>query len=123
MARNSNNANGGAAKGRSFKVITVLVVVVLAGAAIVWLRAVRAAEDPAAEYATFVAQRGPLTISVLETGTIKAREQIIIKNEVEGRRSIISLVDEGSRVKKGDMLVELDASSLEDEKIDQEIHF
>jgi len=70
---------------------------------------------------TYQVKRGPLTISFVESGTIKARDQIIIKNEVEGRTSIISLVPEGARVKKGDLLVELDASSLEDEKIDQEI--
>jgi HlyD family secretion protein len=62
-----------------------------------------------------------LTISVLESGTIKAREQIVIKNEVEGRTSIITLVPEGTHVKKGDLLVELDASTLQDNKIDQEI--
>jgi HlyD family secretion protein len=71
--------------------------------------------------ATFTVKPGPLTISVLESGTIKALEQIIIKNEVEGRTSIIYLIDEGVDVEIGQLLVELDASSLEDEKIDQEI--
>ena len=58
---------------------------------------------------------------MIESGTIKARDQIIIKNEVEGKTVIIRLVSEGTIVKKGDLLVELDASSLEDAKIDQEI--
>jgi HlyD family secretion protein len=57
----------------------------------------------------------------VESGSIKAREQLIIKNEVEGRTSIITLVREGVRVKKGDLLVELDASTLQDGKINQEI--
>lgn len=70
---------------------------------------------------TFDVRRGPLTISVIESGTIKAREQIIIKNEVEGTTSIISLIPEGVEVKKGDLLVELDSSALEDQKVDQEI--
>ncbi|MCQ9208922.1 MAG: efflux RND transporter periplasmic adaptor subunit [Omnitrophica bacterium] len=70
---------------------------------------------------TFKVQRGPLIISVTESGTIKAREQIILKSEVEGRTSILSLIPEGTRVKKGDLLVELDSSSLLDNKIDQEI--
>jgi HlyD family secretion protein len=73
------------------------------------------------ETPTFTAKRGPLTISVMESGTIKARDQVIIKNEVEGRTSIITLVREGARVHKGDLLVELDASALQDGKIDQEI--
>ena len=70
---------------------------------------------------TYQVKRGPLTINFIESGTIKARDQIIIKNEVEGRTSIISLVPEGTHVKKGDLLVELDASVLVDQKIDQEI--
>jgi HlyD family secretion protein len=87
----------------------------------VWFKVVRGSEDPTSGLATFAAKRGPLTISVLESGTIKAREKIIIKNEIEGRTSIVSLVPEGTHVKKGDLLIELDASVLNDSKIDQEI--
>ena len=98
----------------------VVIVAVVALVAL-WLEVGKGSADPTADLATFVAKRGPLTISVLESGAIKAREQITIKNEVEGRTSIISLVSEGTRVKKGDLLVELDASTLTDSKIDQEI--
>lgn len=71
---------------------------------------------PEGEYATSAAERGPLTISVPESGTIQARERVVIKNEVEGHTSIISLVEEGIRVKKGDLLIELDSS----QKIEQQ---
>ena len=87
----------------------------------VWFKVVRGGEDPTSGLATFVARRGPLTISILESGTIKAKEKIVVKNEIEGRTSIISLIPEGTHVKKGDLLIELDASVLEDSKIDQEI--
>jgi len=87
----------------------------------IWFKVVRGGEDPTSGLATFVAKRGPLTISIPESGTIKAREKIIIKNEIEGRTSIVSLIAEGTHVKKGDLLIELDASVLEDSKIDQEI--
>jgi len=87
----------------------------------VWFKVVWGGEDPTSGLATFVAKRGPLTISIPESGTIKAREKIIIKNEIEGRTSIVSLIPEGTHVKKGDLLIELDASVLEDSKIDQEI--
>lgn len=96
-------------------ICTVIVIVA------VWFKVVRAGEDPTSGLATFAAKRGPLTISILESGTIKAREKIIIKNEIEGRTSIVSLIPEGTHVKKGDLLIELDASVLEDSKIDQEI--
>jgi HlyD family secretion protein len=88
---------------------------------VVWLTVVRGSDKPGQDVPMFKAKRGPLTISVVESGTIKARDQVIIKNEVEGRTSIITLVPEGTRVRKGELLVELDASSLQDSKIDQEI--
>jgi HlyD family secretion protein len=69
----------------------------------------------------YKAKKGPLTISVVESGTIKAKEQVIIKNQVEGKTTILSLIKEGTPVKKGDLLIELDASKLEDAKIDQQI--
>ena len=76
---------------------------------------------PMLDLATAPAVRGPLVISVLESGTIQARERVVIKNEVEGVTSILSLVDEGTRVKKGDLLIELDASGKIDAKINFEI--
>ena len=70
---------------------------------------------------TFVVQRGPLTISVTESGTIQNRDQVVVKSRVEGRNAILSLVEEGTHVKKGDLLVELDSSRLEDNKNQQQI--
>lgn len=70
---------------------------------------------------TFKAKKGPLRISVTESGTIQPKEKLIVKNEVEGNTSIIYIVDEGTKVKKGDLLVELDSSNLQDQKINQEI--
>ncbi len=119
MTANSGNKAGGG--GKSFKVFGVLVIIVAIGLAVVWLKVVRAGESSTAEMSTFAAERGPLTISVLESGTIKSRDQVIIKNEVEGRTNIIFLIPEGTRVKKGDLLVELDASTMDDDKIEQEI--
>lgn len=110
------------ARRRMPKLIGVLaLVVVLIGGGALWLRMAKGGMRSGQETPTFTAKRGPLTISVVESGTIKARDQIIIKNEVEGRTSIITLVQEGTRVRKGDLLAELDASTLQDGKIDQEI--
>jgi HlyD family secretion protein len=117
---NKGKGNGG---GGHFtpRLLGALAMVVLVGTAGVWLTVVRGGGKAKQDAATFTARRGPLTISVVESGTIKARDQVIIKNEVEGRTSIITLVREGVRVKKGDLLVELDASTLQDNKINQEI--
>ena len=69
----------------------------------------------------YVVTEGPMTISVTESGTINPREKIIIKNEIEGQSTILYLIPEGTRVAAGELLVELDASELEDRRIDQEI--
>ncbi|MDH3591474.1 MAG: efflux RND transporter periplasmic adaptor subunit, partial [Planctomycetota bacterium] len=60
-------------------------------------------------------RKGPLTISVTESGTIKNRDQVIVTCQVEGRTSIITLVKEGVQVKAGDLLVELDSSKIEEQ--------
>lgn len=70
---------------------------------------------------TFRAKKGPLTISVVESGTIKAREQEVIKSEVEGKTTILWIIEEGITVKKGKLLVELDASHLQDQFVDNQI--
>jgi HlyD family secretion protein len=102
---------------------TLLVVVLLAGlGAALGAKYLRAnGRGNADNSPTFVVARGPLTISVAEAGTIKAKQVEIIKSELEGSNTIIYLVPEGTRVKKGDLLFELDASKLQDSLLTQEI--
>ena len=121
MAANNTNKIYGIDRRKLFKVVGPAVIIVAIGLIVIWLKVVRGGETPIGEMATFVAKRGPLTISVPETGTIKARQQETIKNEMEGRTSIIYLIPEGTHVKKDELLVRLDASTLQDLKIDQEI--
>ncbi len=71
--------------------------------------------------AFFTVKRSDLNISVIETGSIKPRSQVVIKNELDSSATITYLVKEGVVVKEGDLLVEFDASGLEDDKINQEI--
>lgn len=66
-------------------------------------------------------QEGPLVLNILEAGSIKPREQLIIKSEVEGSNAILYIVPEGTRVQKGQLLVELDVSSLADRRVEQDI--
>ncbi|MFH1747667.1 MAG: HlyD family efflux transporter periplasmic adaptor subunit [Planctomycetota bacterium] len=70
---------------------------------------------------TYRVRQGPLTISVVESGTIQSLEQVSLKNEVEGQTTLIYLVPEGTQVKKGDLLVELDGSRMEDDRVQQQI--
>jgi len=107
-------------KNKAFVVICIVVVLVVVAIAAIKVRSSEEKLNTSA-VATYEVKQGPLTISVIESGTIKAREQIILKSEVEGKTSIIYLIEEGMNVKKGDLLVELDASTLLDDEIDEEI--
>jgi HlyD family secretion protein len=65
--------------------------------------------------------RGTLKISISEPGTIQNRERVVLKSEVEGRATILFLIPEGKQVQAGDLLVELDSSQLQENKIQQQI--
>ena len=69
----------------------------------------------------FAAKRGALTISIAESGTITNRDLVMLKSEVEGRTTILSLIPEGTQVEVGRVLVELDASPLEEALAQQKI--
>lgn len=101
--------------------LAVGLLALVAGIGVAALRNARRGDMALSEQPAFEVRRGPLTISVTESGTIKAREQVVIKSEVEGRTTILYLIPEGTRVKKGEILVELDSSRLEDQKVDQQI--
>ncbi|MEO0653229.1 MAG: efflux RND transporter periplasmic adaptor subunit, partial [Planctomycetota bacterium] len=66
-------------------------------------------------------KRGPLRISVSESGNLEAANSVEIASELEGSSTILYLLEEGSRVEPGELLVELDATDLLDRKVTQEI--
>lgn len=101
------------------KVLIVGGVVLVVAAGWFFLRGGKSASASEDLYATVV--EGPLVISVEEFGEIKPSQEIVLKNEVQGRVSIITLVPEGTMVQEGDVLVQLDVSSKVDEKDSQEI--
>ncbi len=68
-------------------------------------------------------KRGDMLISVVEGGALKAVKESIIRSEFEGISRIISIVPEGTYVKQGQMLVELDSSELKDRVNQQEVTF
>src|SRR5437867_5952030 len=59
---------------------------------------------------TYKVTRGDLLISFIERGNIRAAKSIQVYNQFEGVNTIVSLVPEGTYVKAGDLLVELDSS-------------
>ena len=79
--------------------------------------------DNSAELEYFTAKRSDFMVSVVEGGEVSAVNETILRSEVDGTARIIYIVPEGSTVKQGDLLVELDASELVDRINQQEIDF
>lgn len=108
---------------KTFKIVAVLFVIILIAVAAVAVVVLQRGSRSSSELArsTYTVKRGALSISLTETGTVKSRDQHIVKSQVEGRTSVIFVIDEGVVVKEGELLVELDSSTLQDRLVDQQI--
>lgn len=128
-AENQNSkphAKSGLAKKLRWILILAAVALAIAASVFVWLS--RASDSSKKNLNTYTVKRGSLLISVTESGDIKAINTEDIKSEVEGKTTIISIVDEGTiitpnDVNTGKVLVELDSSDLEQKLTQQEVQF
>ena len=85
-----------------------------------WLLWPSRANTAATEF--YEVKRGDFTVSVVEGGTLAALNEVSVRNEVEGVARIIYIVKEGTYVKKGDLLVELDSAQALDQVNQQRIN-
>jgi len=114
---------------KKFRWILVLAAVIAGLAALLFLWGLSgssAVVDDAS--GTFAVRRSDLTISVTESGDIKALNSKDIRCEVEGRTTIINIVPEGTYitaedVNSGKILVELDSSDIKARLTQQELNF
>jgi HlyD family secretion protein len=65
--------------------------------------------------------KGPFRITVTERGTIDSAKNAVLASKVEGTTSIISIVPEGTLVRPGDLVAELDSSLLAEKLTQQKI--
>ncbi len=68
-------------------------------------------------------ERGNFLVSITEGGTLEAVNEVVVRNEVDGDSRIIFIIPEGSYVKEGDLIVELDSAEAEEAAKDQQIAF
>ena len=99
----------------------LLVLVVLAGAGWAAKSSGMLGEEETQALEGVPVKRGPLRISVVERGNLVAADSVTLKSEIEGRTTVLYLIEEGTVVQEGDLLCELDTSSLVDRKVSQEI--
>jgi len=101
------------------RIAAAAVLIVLVAAAVALRLGGR--DNPLASEPLFTVEEGPLTISVIESGTIQSKEKVIVRSAAEGRNTILSIVPEGRMVQTGDLLIELDASAIVERQNDQQI--
>lgn len=66
-------------------------------------------------------KKADLLITVTEDGNVESGNNVELKCKVPGPITILEIVPDGSHVQKGDLLVRLDSSSIEDSILTQEI--
>lgn len=113
-------------QGKTIKGISILSGISVLAVAGWWFMSRGAAETE--KVPTFVVQRGPLEINVLQGGEIRALQNTEVKSEIEIPTKILSLIPEGyliteEDVKDGKVLIELDNTDLKTKIQTHEIDF
>ncbi len=91
-----------------------LIVVILLGLSIggyLFLSSRKAQKPAVASIETYTVSRGDLLVSVSGSGVLEAKDTVDVTSEVGG--TVIWVVEEGSRVKKGDILCKIDPHDYE----------
>ncbi|HLQ37848.1 MAG TPA: efflux RND transporter periplasmic adaptor subunit [Planctomycetota bacterium] len=69
----------------------------------------------------FTVKRDDLPITVKENAELQALHETIVRSEIEGQSTIMSIIPEGTTVQPGDKLVEMDVSDLVEKRATQKI--
>lgn len=75
------------------------------------------------EYLTHQVARGDLVVSVTEEGTLESSSNSEIKCRVKGGSTVLSVIETGTEVQPGDILIELDKSTIEENISQQKIAY
>ena len=74
-----------------------------------------------ADVITYEVKSADLPVTVAERGTLESSENKDVYCQVEGQTTIISILPEGSAVKKGDLVCELDSAGAQGQLTNQKI--
>jgi len=99
----------------------VIAVVVLSGVAVGGYRALRGSGEVGEGIPTAPVIRGPMRVSITESGEIEAEEREVITNPVRWSVVIEELAPEGTIVQKGQLIIRMQCDELDDAIIDQEL--
>ena len=88
-----------------------------------WFLMTRASAPASDLGETARALRDRLLVSITESGELDAKRSTDVRCEVEGQSNIVWVIEEGSVVKEGDKLAELDSADLRDRLRTQEMTY
>jgi len=106
--------------------ILVVLIILIVAISLIW-KGRSSGSSAEMKSSTYTVERKDLTISITESGNVRARESEDYKSKVEGHTTIISIVPEGTNITKEDIenekiLVELDSSDLKRRLTEKEIN-
>ena len=102
-------------------VVTLIVVGLLAAAGYFAMRSGGDSIDVAARRDLATASNRSFDINTVASGTIETRNRVEIRSRVEARSTISYIIDEGTLVKPGDVLLRLNTETIEQEIASQEL--
>ena len=118
----------GARKGgwRRLRLTGIVLILLLVAGAVITVNAISRAKQAKAlpaliEGQYWTVRRGPLVVSLQSAGQIKAKQVTEIKCMVHGDTKITWIAEEGTVVKSGDKVVELESQDVQEETVRQRI--
>lgn len=100
---------------QALSVVRLLILISLLAAAVFAYSKFFSSSDAVDENAQYYeVVRGGFLVTIVEGGTLEAVNEISVRNEMKYTTKIVSIVSEGTYVKKGDPICELDVSDIED---------
>ncbi len=113
MKTETSRRTGGGALTIALVVLVALAAVVGGGwAAVSAMKGGDKAAGPSMD--VFTVSRANFLITTTSNGSLAARKQTELRSEVKNQTTIVQIVDEGTMVKKGDLLIQLSTDAIED---------
>lgn len=111
------------ARNAAFDPRLLIVVVVLLGSYFVMKSLFFGGDGDGGSTAYHTIQRGDFLVSIVEGGEVSSVNETVLRCELDGTARIIYIIPEGTTVKEGELLVELDGADLVDKINAEQITF
>lgn len=122
----TRTARRSSGRGIGWLVVLALLAVLVGGAYVgrdTFGKLLAGGSDGNSKFQTHLVQRGLLRVTVTEDGNVESAKNVDIKCMVEGGSTILYIVEEGTQVKEGDLLVRLDSALIEEQLTQQRIAY